>query len=142
MWNLVWPILIVILSNTFYHIFSKSTPTGAQPMASLLVTYLVAAVVTAVLYFFTSPTKNLLQDIKTLNWASVLLGIAVVGLEFGYIQVYRSGWNISVGSLVANLGLAVSLIVVGVLLYHESVSAKQIIGIVLCMIGIIFINKK
>ena len=140
MWNLIWPILIVIISNVIYHILSKSTPSGAQPMASLLITYLVAATVTAILYFITSPTKNLLQDIKSLNWTSFLLGIAVVGLEFGYIQVYRAGWNISVGSLVANIGLAVGLIVVGLLLYHENISAKQIIGILMCMVGIVFIN--
>jgi len=142
MWNLIWPILLVVLSNVFYHICSKSTPSGAQPMASLLVTYLVAAVATAILYFLSSPTKNLLQDFKTLNWTSFALGIAVVGLEFGYIQVYRAGWNISVGSLVANLGLAVGLIFVGVLLYHENISAKQIIGILMCLIGIVFINVK
>jgi len=140
MWNLVWPILLVILSNMFYHICSKSTPAGAQPMASLLVTYLVAATMTAILYFLTSPTKNLLQDIKSLNWTSLALGIAVVGLEFGYLQVYRAGWNISVGSLVANIGLAIGLVIVGVLLYHENVSPRQIIGIVMCLAGVAFIS--
>ena len=140
MWNLVWPILLVILSNIFYHICSKSTPTGVQPMASLIVTYLVAAAVTAVLYFFTSPTKNLLQDIKSLNWTSLALGIAVVGLEFGYLQVYRAGWNISVGSLIANIGLAIGLAFVGVLLYHENISPKQIVGIFMCLAGVAFIS--
>jgi len=140
MWNLVWPILLVILSNIFYHICSKSTPTGVQPMASLIVTYLVAAAVTAVLYFFTSPTKNLLQDIKSVNWTSLALGIAVVGLEFGYLQVYRAGWNISVGSLIANIGLAIGLAFVGVLLYHENISPKQIVGIFMCLAGVAFIS--
>lgn len=140
MWNLIWPILLVVFSNTVYHICSKSTPGGAQPMASLMITYLMAAAATGILYFLTSPTKNLIQDIKTLNWTSFALGIAVVGLEFGYIQVYRAGWNISVGSLVANLGLAIGLVLVGVLLYHEYISPKQIIGILLCFAGIVFIN--
>jgi uncharacterized membrane protein len=45
-----------------------------------------------------------------------ILGIAIVGLEFGNIYMYKVGWNISIGSLVSNmLSLAVILIIVGVM---------------------------
>jgi len=49
-------------------------------------------------------------------------GITIVGLEVGFIQMYRAGWNISIGSLVANIILAVVLIIVGLLIYKDNIS--------------------
>ena len=31
MWNYIWPVLLVVGANTFYHICSKSTPDNVQP---------------------------------------------------------------------------------------------------------------
>ena len=38
MWNYIWPVLLVVGANTFYHICSKSTPDNVQPFATLVVT--------------------------------------------------------------------------------------------------------
>ena len=43
--------------------------------------------------------------------------------------------------LVANIGLAVVLVFVGVLLYKETKTLNRLIGIVLCCVGIFFLNK-
>ena len=59
MWNYIWPVLLVVGANTFYHICSKSTPDNVQPFATLVVTYLVSAACCLVLFFVTSPEKNL-----------------------------------------------------------------------------------
>ncbi|MEG0378818.1 MAG: EamA family transporter [Eubacterium sp.] len=139
--NYIWPILIVVTANTFYNICAKSTPQNVQPFAALAVTYLFATIVSVIFYFLTSETKNLFMDIKGVNWASFVLGVSVVALEFGYIQVYRVGWDVSIGSLVANIGLAVILVFVGVFVYKEVITVNQMIGIVLCMAGIVFLNR-
>lgn len=141
MWNYIWPVLVVIFANTFYNICAKSTPEGVQPFAALMVTYFMAAMVSLLLFFITSENKNLIHEIMNINWTSFVLGVSIVGLEFGYIQIYRAGWNVSVGSLVTNIGLAVVLLFVGLLLYKETISLNQIIGIALCIAGIVFINK-
>ncbi|WP_407424770.1 EamA family transporter [Methanobrevibacter sp.] len=62
------------------------------------------------------------------------------GFEVGYVFVYRAGWQVSNATVVANIGLACVLIVVGYLLYKENVSIRQILGIIVCMIGLILIN--
>lgn len=142
MLNYIFPIILIVGSNLLYHIVAKSTPSNANSFASLIITYLTAAFATAVLLFFNWSNKDITQAFKGINWTSVVLGIAIVGLEFGYITAYRVGWNISVGSLVANISLAVLLIIVGVLIYKEHISVNQIIGMVLCVLGLIFINKK
>lgn len=141
MTQMIWPVLVVIAANTMYHICSKSTPANVQPFASLTVTYLVAACLSAILFFITSRDKNLLAAAANLNWASLLLGCAIVALEFGYLSIYRAGWNISTGSLVANIGLACVLLLVGVLFYQERIQWREAFGFLLCLGGIVLINR-
>ncbi len=135
------PIVIVVISNIVYHICQKSTPQTANPFSALLVTYLTAAVLTAIAFCFSKSDKSLLQSFGDLNWTSMVLGIAVIGLEMGFLMAYRVGWNISIGSLAANILLAVILIPVGILIYNEGFHSKQMIGAVFCIIGLILINK-
>ena len=138
----LWPILVVVAANTFYNICAKSVPENVNSFAALTVVYVIGAIVSLILFFITGEQKNFLAEVMKLNWASVVLGISVVALEFGYIAIYRAGWKITMASLVANISLAVVLLIVGVLLYKEAVSIKQIIGVFVCAAGLILITNK
>ena len=70
-----------------------------------------------------------------------VLGVSVVGLEVGFIYAYKNGWAVSAASLVQSAFLAVALIIVGAVLYREAIKANKVIGIVICLIGLYFINK-
>lgn len=137
----VFSIILVVLSNVIYNVAQKSTPKGANPFTALLVTYITAAVLTIILSFFYKTEDNFLNSFAKLNWTSVALGIAIVGLEFGYLLAYRAGWNISVGSLVANIALALILIPVGIVAYREGFEVHKIIGVMLCLVGLVVINR-
>ena len=139
MWNLLWPMLIVICANTVYNISTKSTPSDINSFASLTVTYTVAAVSSLLLFFITAENRDLAAELTKTNWTAFALGIAIVALEFGFICIYRAGWKISVASLVANISLACILLLIGVLLYREAISAKQIAGMIFAAIGLILI---
>lgn len=139
--NMYIPILIVVLSNTIYHICSKSTPEGVNVFASLTLTYLIAGVASVILYFVTERGGNLLAEYKNINWASIVLGFAIIGLECGNIYMYKVGWNISTGQLVQAAILAVVLVGVGFLLYKEQITLTKIAGIVVCLGGLYLINK-
>ena len=141
MWNYLWPILIVVGANAFYNISTKSTPQGIDPFASLTITYLVAAALSLLMFFVTGEQKNLLTEFSKANWTSFLLGISVVALEFGYISIYRAGWKVSTASLVANISLACVLLFVGILLYKEALSFKQLAGIAICVFGLILMSR-
>ena len=141
MWNYLWPILIVVRANTFYNISTKSTPQGIDPFASLTITYLVAAALSLLMFFVTGEQKNLLTEFSKANWTSFLLGISVVALEFGYISIYRAGWKVSTASLVANISLACVLLFVGILLYKEALSFKQLAGMAICVFGLILMSR-
>lgn len=142
MFMYVFPIVLVVLSNILYHICAKSIPENANPMASLLITYLTAAVLTAIAFLFYKTDKAFLQSFKELNWTSFVLGIAIVGLEIGYIMAYRAGWNISIGSLIANIIVALVLIPIGILFFKDGFNLNKVLGVAFCIIGLIIINKK
>jgi len=139
-WELLWPMMLVVTGNTFYNICAKSTPAGANAFISLVVSYLVAGVCAAALYLL-MPHGPLLSDLKQLNWTSVVLGVVLVALEFGFIQMYRAGWPVSRGALTNSIVLAVVLALVGVLLYREVITARQLAGMAVCAAGLFLLSK-
>lgn len=140
--NYVWPIGLVVLANIFYQVCAKEVPDKMDPFASLTVTYLIAAVFSAILFFTINRGGNLIGEYAKMNWAPMVLGLSIVGLETGFIYAYKAGWQVSTASIVQSSILAVALIFVGWLLYHESLSLFKLVGIVICMIGLVFINYK
>jgi len=139
-WNMIWPMLIVITANTFYNVCAKSTPQGVNSFASLTITYLIAAAASLIMFFVTGEQKNIWQEFSKANWTSAVLGIAVLALEFGYICIYRAGWKVSTASVIANIALACVLVFVGMLLYKETITLRQIIGMLVCAAGLYLIG--
>jgi drug/metabolite transporter (DMT)-like permease len=135
------PIVIIVLSNMFYHISTKSAPPELSPFAALTVSYGVGIVVSLILYFFTGKGGNLIDEYRHVNWSTIVLGLTIVGLEAGYMLLYRAGWNISTGSIVCSVALAMILVFVGWLVYHETISLSKVAGIGICLVGLYFINK-
>ena len=142
MFSYIWPIALVVLSNVVYQICAKSVPDGMNPFASLTVTYLIGAVASAILCFVLGPGKSLLKEYSKLNWAPFVLGIVIVGLEAGWIYAYKAGWQVSTGFIVQSAFLAAVLLVVGYFLYHETLTWNKVVGVVICLIGLVFINLK
>ncbi len=140
MWEMIWPVLIVVLSNTFYNICTKSTPSNVNAFGTLMLTYITAAILTGVIFLFLVKPENAIVELSKVNWTSIVLGIAIVGLELGYIFMYRSGWKVSSGALVANICLAIALLFVGAILYGENINVKQVLGIFICIAGLFLIN--
>ena len=138
----VWPIALVVLSNVVYQICAKSVPGEMNPFASLTVTYLVAAAASAVLFFLIGQNDSLIKEYAKLNWAPFVLGIVVIGLEAGWLYAYKAGWQVSTAFIVQSAFLASVLLFVGFFLYHESLTWNKLVGVVICLIGLIFINYR
>lgn len=141
MFAYIWPLALVVLSNVAYQICAKSVPDGMDPLASLTVTYLVGAGVSALLYFTLNKNGDLMREYSQLNWAPVALGIVIVGLEVGYIYAYKAGWQVSTASLVQCVFLALILLFVGRLVYQEALTPNKLVGMFICLVGLYFINK-
>jgi drug/metabolite transporter (DMT)-like permease len=139
--NLYGPIALIVLSNVLYHVCAKSAPPEVHPLASLTLTYATAAVVSGLLYLVLSRGGSLLEEYRHVNASVFLLGAAVVGLEAGFLLLYKAGWEISTGQLICSALLAVCLLAVGCLFYHEPLSASKVLGVVICMAGLYFLNR-
>lgn len=137
----IWPIALVVVSNVLYQICAKSVPKEMDAMASMTVTYFVGAAASAVMFFAMNRGGSLFQEYGKMNAAPVLLGISVVGLEVGFICAYKAGWPVSTASIVQSAFLALALIPVGAVLYREAVTPGKVLGVVICLIGLYFINR-
>lgn len=135
------PVAVIIVANIFYNLCTKSMPVKANPFFCLVITYLIAAFFAFLMYTISRDGRTISQEVPLLNWAPFVLGVSLVALEFGYILLYRVGWNISIGSLVCNIILAIILLGIGLLVYREMLSARQVFGVLLCIAGLFFINK-
>ena len=137
---MVWPVILVVASNCLYHMCSKSVPNDVNSFGTLMITYITSAIICSVLFLLMTKPDNVSFEMAKINWTSIALGVAIIGLETGYILMYRNGWKISSGSVVANICLAIALLVIGFILYKENISIKQIIGIIACAIGLILVT--
>ena len=63
-----WPLILVVASNSVYHICAKSLPESVDPLASLTVTYLIGSIFSGILYFVTNRGgANLLHEYSQMN---------------------------------------------------------------------------
>jgi multidrug transporter EmrE-like cation transporter len=69
-----------------------------------------------------------------------VLGIAIIGLELGFLLAYRAGWNISLAGLVSNVIVGLVLLPVGLLLFQEKLTPLNLAGVVVCIAGLVMIN--
>lgn len=141
MFNLIWPVFIIVFSNILYQICAKGIPEQMNTYASMTVTYAVATLFSALMFFITTKGGNLLKEFKLANWATVVLGIVITGLEVGFIYAYKAGWKVSTLATVTNAFLAIGLLFLGFFMYHEVINWSKILGVVICLVGLWFINR-
>lgn len=135
-------ITLAICSSALYHFVAKSTPSNVNFTVSLLVTYAVAFVVTLFGFFFFPATNGITAALKQLNWASVGLAIAIVGIEFGFLLTYRSGWNLGIAAVLVNVVASLILVPVAIFVFKDKISWVNILGILVCLVGLVMLNWK
>lgn len=139
----IWPIALVVFANVMYQICAKSMPVAINPLAALTVTYAMAAFCSCGLYFaLNRGSANLLAEYSKLNWVPFVFGLVLVGLEVGFIYAYKAGWQVNTAATVQSAFLAVALIIVGFLIYHEPMTWNKLVGVGICIVGLVFINMK
>jgi drug/metabolite transporter (DMT)-like permease len=135
------PILLMILGTTTYHISQKSVPTQVNPLLSLAVNYLTALAGTVLLIPLYPVRTAGPWSVKGINWASAAVGVSIVAVELSVLLAYRTGWQISILSTLGNTASALLLVGVGLLFYREHVTAGNLAGIVLCLVGLGLITR-
>ena len=135
-------IILAICSSALYHFVAKSTPANVNFTVSLLITYGVAFIVTLFTFVFFPVQDGMTVELKKLNWASIGLAIAVVGIEFGFLLVYRSGWNLGIAAVLTNVIASLILVPVAIFVFKDKISWVNIAGILVCLAGLVMLNWK
>lgn len=87
------------------------------------------------------PVSNGNSNTKiSIYWASFTLLLAIVGMEVGYLLVYRCDWSIGLGLATINALTIIAISFFETLLLKKNVSTTHFLGIFLCALGIIFTN--
>lgn len=135
-------IVLVIISGVLYHFCQKSISPDTHPLVSLIITY-TTAIILSLAAFTIFPIKNGIADsLRQAGWPTYALGLAIFGLEAGYLLAYRAGADLSSTAIYTNAAVAIILIPFGLFLFREHLSATRLVGIILCIAGFMLINKK
>lgn len=132
---------LAALSTVLYNLFQKLTPSNANPALALSVTYGVALGITLLL-FPLFPVENVGAAFQKLNWVSVLLGLAIAGVEVATLLAYRAGWQLSLLAIMVNVVASVILVVLGAVVFKEKLTILNYLGILVCIAGLVMINLK
>ena len=125
------PITLAVAANVFYHVASKSVPAEQNAFMGLVVNYATALFASAILFFFTPHEKILIEAAKS-NWACILMGVSITGVEAAFVMM----------SLIVSILIALAMLFVGGFFYHEEISARKIFGAILCVAGVALLSLK
>ena len=88
--QLIW-LTLAIAATVAYHVVLKMTPAGANPLLSLMVTYGAVALLFAGALVLSPGEFAWRDEIRQLNWTAIALALAIIGLDLGFILLYRRG---------------------------------------------------
>jgi multidrug transporter EmrE-like cation transporter len=133
---------LAIACTVAYHLVLKLTPEGANPLISLLVTYLAVSAIFGLILVAGPGELAWRTELRQLNWTAVALAVAIVGLDLGFLLLYRSGYAISLGALVTQSAAALILLGIGVAAFKDRLSPANVAGLVLCLAGLWLVNRR
>jgi uncharacterized membrane protein len=135
------PVVLTVVAMLFYHFSQKSIPKEINPFHATMIAYAVGIVLCAVFAWSYPGKKSVVDSLRESNWAVFVLGAAAAGIELGFLLAYRAGWRISVAALTTNVAATVLLIPIGILIFKEHLSLRNILGIIFCVLGLILVVR-
>lgn len=135
----VFAIGLTILANVGYHLCQKAIRPDASVAATLVVTYAIALVVSALLWPWLGGDEGLVPALRRLGPQSYTLGGCVVLIELGFLLAYRAGWTLGSAALFCNATVALVLLPLGVLAFGEGLDLRKVLGLVLALAGLVLL---
>jgi len=133
---------IAVTGQVLYHITQKSVNPAAHPVASLIMFYLVAAVLSLPLFWFFPITGSVAEELGRMNWAVWGVAASIVLIEIGFLLAYRAGGSLSSAFVLTAAVVTTSLLLVGIFVFKEAVTMTKIAGVGLCLAGIWLVSGK
>lgn len=131
-------ILIPMIAGVIYHLGQKRIRPELSPFVIFAMVYGISALLMLAGEVRTAGLRmDGFQSLKSedvLPLALILVG--VVGIEFGFLAVYRNGLPLNLSALASNIGQGLILILIGGYFYKEGLSASQLLGVGVSLAGL------
>ena len=131
---------LLVFSGVLYQLFQKLISPTVNPALSLMCSYIAALLFTLVLMLFIPLKGSLGHEIRNINIYSFILAVPIIGIELGYLLLYRAGGKLSYSSALVSSMITILLVIVGIIAFQEKINSKKILGIVMCLSGIALLN--
>lgn len=138
--NYIAPAILMVATRIPYMIIQKLTPDTIDPFVSVCLCYGVCLVVALAMFALTRQGQSLVQELRQINWTAPALGLCLVCMDVSALLMFRVGWDLSVGSVLLYVLLAIALVIVGGIFYKERISPKRLVGICFCILGVLMIS--
>ena len=135
------PLVVAVTGMLFYHLAQKSIPKGINPFFATIIAYVTGIVVCAVCAFAFPGNRSLMTSVKQSNWAVYVMGAAAACIEVGFLLAYRSGWRLSIAAVATNVAVTVMLVPIGIIVFKDHLSARNVLGLVFCVLGLVLVVR-
>jgi uncharacterized membrane protein len=136
------PLLLAVAGGLLYHVSQKLIPRGVNPYWAVIFAYLAGIAACGVALWLLPAAGTMRESWRAADWTVLGLGAGAVLIEIGFVLAYRSGWQISLASVSANVAIALMLIPIGLLFYQETLTRANLLGLVLCLTGLVLLTWK
>jgi uncharacterized membrane protein len=135
------PMALAVGGMLFYHLAQKSIPKEVNPLYATIIAYALGIVLCAILALAYPSKRSFVDSVRASNWAVFVLGAAAACIEIGFLLAYRAGWKISVAAVATNVAVTVLLIPIGIIVFKDQLSVRNILGLVFCVLGLALVVR-
>ena len=127
-----FPFALTVGGMLVYHVAQKNIPVALNPCHATIMAYVAGILLCALFGITYAGNRSILVSLKDSNWAVWGMGIGAAAIEVGFMLAYRSGWRISLTAVATNVAATVILIPIGLLVFKENLSLRNVIGVLFC----------
>jgi drug/metabolite transporter (DMT)-like permease len=131
---LMIPMVFVVGGGVLYHLSLRSMSAGPSPWMPLALAYGAACLIASLLWWWNRATTPAVEG-RHLG-PTLLLAVALIGIEAGYFFAYRAGWAPGRASIVTSVLVAVMLTWIGAMYFGETLTGQRLVGIALAGVGV------
>jgi drug/metabolite transporter (DMT)-like permease len=136
--SVLWPFILATGAYAAYQVALKFARPDVNILLLLAFAYLVACV-SALALWLANPGLGGSTLLPRDMFIAALIGISIVGIEFGFASAFRAGEPINTTGAIVNVATALLLVPIGYLVFAEQMSLVKLAGLGLCCAGLILL---
>ena len=137
-----YPLVLAVGGMLFYHLAQKNIPKGINPFYATAIAYAVGIAACTICALTLPGDKSFVHSFRGSNWAVFVVGAAAACIEVGFLLAYRSGWKISVAAVATNVAVTVMLVPIGIVIFKDHLSLRNVLGLVFCVLGLVLVVRE